>query len=169
MPGCVPNSHFRNPSAYEFSSSTVGPECQLPVDIILKSSNGILLEVVDFEETSETLSYLLRFMHKVQYPDLSELIGKRLFELADAAEKWRVLSAMAVCNAHILSNQTVLEKHPFECLSYSMKYGYPKVADVAAPYIIAESFNVVVKRLGHDRSVIYAWVCGLVLNLKYRY
>ena len=62
-------------------------------------------EVVDFEETSETLSLLLQFMHKVQYPDLSELTGKKLFMLADAAEKWRVLSAMAVCNAHILSNQ----------------------------------------------------------------
>ncbi|RXW19951.1 hypothetical protein EST38_g5917 [Candolleomyces aberdarensis] len=136
MPRCVFNSHFRNPSSYKSSSSTVGSECQLPVDIILKSSDGILLgghksnldmysegfppmgspppqpgppEVVDFEETSETLSYLLHFMHKVQYPDLSELKAKRLFALADAAEKWRVLSAMAVCNAHILSNQYARE------------------------------------------------------------
>jgi hypothetical protein len=113
---------------------TVGSECQLPVDIVLKSSDGAFLgghkanldiysegfpptglisgqpsalEVVDFEETAVTLSFLLHFMHKVQYPDLSELIGKELFALADAAEKWRVLSAMAVCNAHILSNRCV--------------------------------------------------------------
>jgi hypothetical protein len=54
--------------------------------------------------------------------------------------------------------RALIERHPFECLSYSLQYGYPKVADAAAPYIIAESFTAVVRRIGHDLSAIYAWV-----------
>ncbi|KAJ2913669.1 hypothetical protein MD484_g6745, partial [Candolleomyces efflorescens] len=115
-------------------------------------------EVVDFDETSVTLTCLLRFMHKVQYPDLSELTWTELLSLADAAEKWRVLSAMAVCNAHILSNRSLIEHHPFECLIYSLKYGYPKVGDLAAPYLIAKSFTTFEARIGHDRAAVYAWV-----------
>jgi hypothetical protein len=108
----------------------VGFECQLPIDIILRSSDQVLIgthaanleqwsegfppadgilkstdrqpEVVDLSEDAETLQTLLQCMHKSQYPDISTLDGEKLFELAHAAEKYRVHSAMALCFGQIL-------------------------------------------------------------------
>jgi hypothetical protein len=74
-------------------------------------------EVIDLEETSEALALLLRFMHKVQYPDTAQLSDEKLFALADAAEKWRVLSAVAICNAHIMSNPYVSLSCPFRAVA----------------------------------------------------
>lgn len=107
----------------------VGSECQVPIDIILRSSDEVLIgahaanleqwsegfppadvaqstdgkpEIVDLTEDAETLKTLLQCMHKAQYPDISTLEGDKLFALAHAAEKYRVHSAMAVCYSCIL-------------------------------------------------------------------
>ena len=50
------------------------------------------------------------------------------------------------------------QKYPFKCLVYALKYGYPKVADVAAPYTIPDCYDTVAKHIGHDRAATHAWV-----------
>lgn len=107
----------------------MGSECQLPIDIVLRSSDQVRIgahaanleqwseafppadsvskptdgqpEIVDLTEDAETLKTLLQCMHKAQYPDIPTLDGEKLFALAHAAEKYRVHSAMAVCHSVI--------------------------------------------------------------------
>lgn len=59
---------------------------------------------VTLSEDIETLKLLMQFMHKQKYANLSDLTGSRvrlLCSLGEAAEKYFVYSAMAVCNVHI--------------------------------------------------------------------
>jgi hypothetical protein len=97
-------------------------DCHLTVDLILKSSDGVLIgahkanlenysdgfppadttsdltEPVDLPEDSITLDILMQFTHKHAYPDIYPLRALELFSVADAAEKYMVHSAMAVAN-----------------------------------------------------------------------
>jgi hypothetical protein len=97
------------------------PECQIPVDVILRSSHGSLIgahkanlenysevfppsdsvstssEPVDLSETVATLNLLMHFVHKTQYPDILDLKEKELFALANAAEKYVMHNAMGMC------------------------------------------------------------------------
>jgi hypothetical protein len=65
-----------------------------PADSVIQPESP---EIVDVEEDAETLKLLLRCMHKSPYPDISSLEGSKLFDLATAAEKYRVHSVMALC------------------------------------------------------------------------
>ena len=100
-------------------------KCQLIVDIVLKSSDGVLIGAhkanlesftegllpsdgasdskkrVDLEENAGALKPLMQFAHRVPYPDLYSTPRQTLFGLANAAEKYKVYSAMAVANACI--------------------------------------------------------------------
>lgn len=103
-------------------------ECSLPVDVVIRSSDEVLIgahkanleqysegfpaadEVISVDgpvnltEDGETLKLLMQFMHKQRLPDLAGLTGSRvrlLFSLGEAAEKYFVYSAMAVCSVHI--------------------------------------------------------------------
>ena len=100
-------------------------DCQLVVDLTLRSSDGMLIGThkgnldiygdgfpaggtapdlalpVDLPEDAETLNILLQFTHKHPYPDIYPLPGPKMFDVADAAEKYMVHSAMAVANVCI--------------------------------------------------------------------
>lgn len=54
-------------------------------------------EVVDLTETSTTLELLFQYMYRQPQPILEGLDFKELSSLAEAAEKYRVFSAMEVC------------------------------------------------------------------------
>ena len=67
-------------------------------------------EPVDLSEDGETLSLLMQFMHKNRLPDLSNLVDRDsqkgrdfdlLYKLAEAAEKYMVYPAMAICKVRI--------------------------------------------------------------------
>jgi hypothetical protein len=103
--------------------------CTTPVDIVLRSSDHALIGAhkanleqfgegfpavdsvmddngpVDLTENGETLRLLMQFMRKHKLPNLSDLTGSRirlLFSLGEAAEKYFVYSAMAVCSVHVV-------------------------------------------------------------------
>lgn len=99
------------------------------MDITLKSSDGALIgahkanlelygeafppadafrgqdgpEIVELSERGDTLKLLLRFMHKGRYPDTSSLDAQAFYAFAEAAGKYEVYSAMAVCVERMLS------------------------------------------------------------------
>jgi hypothetical protein len=104
--------------------------CTLTVDIVLRSSDKVLIgahqanlaqfsegfpssdvvtapkEPVDLAESGDVLALLVHFMHKCRHPNLANLMKakpprKRLFALAEAAEKYMVYPAMSVCNLRI--------------------------------------------------------------------
>jgi hypothetical protein len=106
---------------------TLVTDCILPVDIVLRSSDQVLIgahqanlaqfsegfptpsdvkatdDPVDLTEDSLTLRLLVHFTHKQRYPNLS-ITGTpvgTIFSLAEAAEKYLVYSAMVACNMRI--------------------------------------------------------------------
>lgn len=104
----------------------MGELCQLPVDIVLKSSDNVLIgahktnleqwsegfpkaesvveddDPVELPENAETLKLLMTCMHNHQFPGLSGLAPYKLFDLARAAEKYEVNAVKAACNGHIV-------------------------------------------------------------------
>ena len=105
-------------------------ECTIPVDIVLRSSDKVLIgahqanlaqfsegfpspdavttsnEPVDLTETGDVLALLVHFMHKCRHPNLGQIMKegpprKTIFRLAEAAEKYMVYPAMIVCNLRI--------------------------------------------------------------------
>ena len=101
-------------------------ECTIPVDIVLRSSDHVLIgahkanlsqfsggfppvdtvtetgRIVDLSKDGKMLSLLMRFMHIQRYPDLIDNSDYRVLALAYAAEKYVVPSAAAVSSARIL-------------------------------------------------------------------
>ena len=106
-------------------SATVDAESHAPVnaadsDITVSSSDGVLFrvhkqnlsthsevipegdfstneEIVPLTETSETLELLFQYMYRQPQPDITDLPFEQLSMLAEAAEKYRVFSAMEIC------------------------------------------------------------------------
>ena len=54
-------------------------------------------EIVQLTETSSTLELLFQYMYRQPQPDITELPFEQLSKLAEAAEKYRVFSAMEIC------------------------------------------------------------------------
>jgi hypothetical protein len=116
----------------EFSFPSAVQGCLLEIDIILKSSDGthfgshvknletysggfppsefsnsntgtLVPEVVSLPESSVVLSLLLRYMHNQRQPNSSGFKFDILSQLAEAAEKYMVFSAIEVCKIHMKS------------------------------------------------------------------
>lgn len=176
--------------------------CNLPVDVVLRSCDKVLIgahkanldnfsdgfppcdlnsddrgsDAVEMTENSDTVKRLLHYVHKEQYPDVSCLLRKDLFRLADAAEKYVIHPAMGVCNMYILWVQgssvrrnilklivprsATVEKYPTSTLAYSFKHNYPKIADMAAPLTVFNNLDYMKLGLKHD-GALFAWVCSL--------
>ena len=58
-------------------------------------------EIVSLIETGDTLELLFQFMYPQRQPDLINMDFKQLAELAEAAEKYQVFAAMAICNVYM--------------------------------------------------------------------
>jgi len=86
------------------------------------------------------LDLLLQYMHRQRQPDLGDVDFQTLAELAEAAEKYEVYSAMTVYMGYAIKN------HAAEVLRYAFKYDYPKVMDVAAPLTINMSVQTAGQR-----------------------
>ncbi|KAJ2916135.1 hypothetical protein MD484_g4311, partial [Candolleomyces efflorescens] len=110
--------------------------------------------VIEVPETEATIKLLVHFMHKQRYPDLGDVPFVQLLDLAYAAEKYVVHSAMAVCNAYILMNTP---SYPLESLVYATKFCYPRIADAAAPYTIAHPMSSIRTAFGEDIAAFAAW------------
>lgn len=54
-------------------------------------------EIVPLTETATTLELLFQYIYRQRQPDLSRLKPQELAQLAEAAEKYEVYSAMEVC------------------------------------------------------------------------
>lgn len=110
---------------------TINIVCAPDSDITLESSDGVLykvhrknlelhsegfasadaisaasydsegLETVHLSESSAVLGLLLQYMYRQRQPDLTHVEFRILADLAEAAEKYEVYSAMTVCSMHM--------------------------------------------------------------------
>jgi hypothetical protein len=58
-------------------------------------------EIVQLTETSTTLNLLFRFCYPVRHPDVETLDFEVLADLAEAAEKYELYSAMNLCKIYM--------------------------------------------------------------------
>ncbi|PFH46148.1 hypothetical protein AMATHDRAFT_70475 [Amanita thiersii Skay4041] len=134
------------------------PECDLPVDVVIKSSDdkffgthAVNLAVfshafppaslassypastddpVCLTETGDVVELLLRCMHNQRQPDLLSPRSKVLIALAEAVEKYLVYPAMEICRLHM---NRLADIYPKEVFAYAVKHGYPELLDQTAP------------------------------------
>ncbi|KZP29122.1 hypothetical protein FIBSPDRAFT_885213 [Athelia psychrophila] len=83
-------------------------------------------EIVPLTESGETLELLFQFIYPHKYPDLKDVEFTQLAKLAEAAEKYQVYSAMAVCNFKM---RDAYQEHPHEVMMYAMTHGYADLMD----------------------------------------
>ncbi|KAF8638652.1 hypothetical protein AX16_010469, partial [Volvariella volvacea WC 439] len=94
------------------------------------SSQPTMGEVVQLAETGSTLELLFQFIYARQHhQNWKELKFDKLYALAEAAEKYEVYTAMALCKIML---EQFLKSYPHQLLAYATKHGYDKLADQAA-------------------------------------
>ncbi|KAF8328977.1 hypothetical protein F5887DRAFT_131777 [Amanita rubescens] len=110
-------------------------------------------EVVPMPEHSEVLDLLFTFMYPERQPNLKKISFRVLADLAEAAEKYEVFSAIATCNTHMVAET---EKHPLDILVYAAKHGYLELLDKAATMVIGQSLDSAIDRM--PPAIAIAWV-----------
>ncbi|CAA7263048.1 unnamed protein product [Cyclocybe aegerita] len=161
-------------------------DCNLTVDVILRSSDGesfgahqFNLEcysasfppaastttnspeemTVELTETAAVLRLILQYMHNVRQPDLSKVSFLVLSSLAEAVEKYLVFSAIDVCK--VFMDKLSKDDYPSEVLMYAAKHDYLDLADKAARLTLGKSDSEMVaaaEGLQAPALVILKWV-----------
>ncbi|KAF9560262.1 hypothetical protein CPC08DRAFT_479447 [Agrocybe pediades] len=78
-------------------------------------------------EPREVLEVLFDFIYPRRHPDLTGMLFSQLLPLADAAEKYKVYSAMAICQ---MCMRKFILTNPIDVFRHTSKYGYP--SDIVA-------------------------------------
>ncbi|KAJ7358372.1 hypothetical protein DFH08DRAFT_848348 [Mycena albidolilacea] len=86
-------------------------------------------EIVYLSEHSVVLDLLFQFMYCRPQPDLEALEFKTLASLAEAAEKYVVYAAVALCRMRM---KEFISAHPLEVLEYAVRHDHPHLANEAA-------------------------------------
>ncbi|KII91407.1 hypothetical protein PLICRDRAFT_38160 [Plicaturopsis crispa FD-325 SS-3] len=112
--------HHRNVSATSESLAA------LEIQSVLKG------DVTDLPESSEVLDILLQYMYPQRQPDLQSVSMSILKEVAEAAEKYEVFSAMEIAKLHMRKRLSTPGGPVWDILDYSTKHGYAEIMDEAA-------------------------------------
>lgn len=109
-------------------------------------------EVVQLSETAAALELLFQYMYRQRQPDLSCVPFETLAQLAEAAEKYQVFSAIEVCKMYMKAS---IPLHPVEVLAYAGRHDYATLCDEAAPLTINASVEDMSKHLGPATFIIW--------------
>ncbi|KAL1674035.1 hypothetical protein EV122DRAFT_221431 [Schizophyllum commune] len=153
--------------------------CDLPVDVVFKSSDGELLgahsrnlemygegfpavpngvadpEPASLTEPAKTLKTLLAFMHLLPQPRIRNLSCKSVLEIAEAAEKYGVHSATQVC-AIVLESKG--KECPSDVLRFALRHGYKELANTVAPYTLEFSVAEMKIMYKDDDFALMKWL-----------
>ncbi|KAG6835299.1 hypothetical protein H0H93_002991, partial [Arthromyces matolae] len=89
-------------------------------------------EIVDLPEDFETLEVVFRFVYPKLLPDLEKVNFRLLYNVAEAVEKYEVHIGKKMCCIFMKKHAT---SSPLHVLDYSIKHGYPEIANSAAPHL----------------------------------
>ncbi|KAF9477113.1 hypothetical protein BDN70DRAFT_838249 [Pholiota conissans] len=170
-------------------------DCSLPIDIVLRSSDGIELgahmrnlehyseafpqsgsvevnseaEAVTLDETGDVLELMLQFMHLTRQPELAKISFDLLSGLAEAVEKYMIYSAMSMCKLYM---GYALKEHPLDVLMYSSKHNYDMMANECAPLTLKYKSETVVRKANekclHDSFLLKWFRCRDIHNQAVR-
>ncbi|KAJ7431928.1 hypothetical protein B0H11DRAFT_824682 [Mycena galericulata] len=117
-------------------------------------------EIARLSETSEVLDLLFQFMYPQLQPDLQTLEFSVMDDLAEAAEKYMVFSALTLCR---MKMKYSIPKHALEILNFAVKHGHD-FADEAARQSISRGVGDAMKVL--DPDTFTTWVSQVwIINL----
>ncbi|KAF5367286.1 hypothetical protein D9615_010459 [Tricholomella constricta] len=103
-----------------------------------------IFDVVTLSESSSTLELLFQFIYHQPQPDLKGMESGVLFMLAEAAEKYRVYSAMNLCSIHLIKR---LPDHSEGILMHALKHNNQKIVARAAPLLLDRSLEDVLHNM----------------------
>lgn len=110
-------------------------------------------EVVPLTESAQILELLFTFVYPNPVPDVKKMPFGTLSDLADAAEKYRVFSAMAICCIYMTA---AVSDHPVEVLRYAVIHRYVELVDSAGPLALGKGTELVALSL--PTNAVVAWV-----------
>ncbi|KAI4525698.1 hypothetical protein K525DRAFT_191000, partial [Schizophyllum commune Loenen D] len=116
--GTLFNVHRRN-----LQSTTDGP---LAEDF--PATPGDIVQPI---EDASTLETLFAFVYPGVYPSLKDMPVEDFVKVADAAEKYRVAPAVAVCGL-IIENREIYREYPLLVIAYADRHGHWELLDRAA-------------------------------------
>ncbi|KAL1700043.1 hypothetical protein EV121DRAFT_273344 [Schizophyllum commune] len=113
-------------------------------------------DAADLTEDSQVLDIMFQFVYPGNLPLLDGVSPGLLFSVAEAAEKYRVAPAMALCHLQIrrisdLKDDCVLQK-----IAYAHRHGYIEYMDQIAPLSFPKSMKDALKAFGPGLLYI-AW------------
>ncbi|KAJ7577535.1 hypothetical protein C8J56DRAFT_798711, partial [Mycena floridula] len=114
-------------------------------------------EILALDENSKILQLLMEFMHPQELPDCSEIDFESLLDLAYAAQKYLIFSAMLVCK---IREPRFYEAHPIQIVYYALQHHYDSLINRVLPNGAALSMKLedVLKTGRMDVEFLAAWV-----------
>lgn len=109
-------------------------------------------EPVRLDDDSVTLELLFRFVYCEVYINLDAESFLVVAELAEAAEKYMVYSAMTVCRLYMKNKS---KEQPTIVMKYAARYNYKDILDVVAPYTVGRAVPVMKQIL--PESYLLPW------------
>ncbi|KAF8071467.1 hypothetical protein FPV67DRAFT_874709 [Lyophyllum atratum] len=124
-------------------------------DVVFRSSDGVLFRIhsknlefasdgfpppefstenqlVDLPEIARTLELMFRFVYPRLQPSLEGVNSDILSPLAEAVEKYQILTGKELCNVYM---SKTLPSNAVAVLDYSIRHNYPALANRAAPSV----------------------------------
>ncbi|KAL1706437.1 hypothetical protein EV121DRAFT_278874 [Schizophyllum commune] len=96
-------------------------------------------ETVQLTEDASTLETLFAFVYPGVYPSLKDIPVEDFVKVAEAAEKYRVAPALAVCGL-IIENRQIYREYPLLVIAYADRHGHWDLLDQARKALSITSF-----------------------------
>ncbi|KAI4520518.1 hypothetical protein K523DRAFT_316010 [Schizophyllum commune Tattone D] len=112
-------------------------------------------EIVHLTEDAKTLELLFAFVYPGAYPPLKELPIEEFSRLAEAAEKYRVAPALAVC-IFVIETRALFKDQPSVIMAYAHRHGHEDLLNQAVPYSLSATTVDACKAL--SLPLFAAWV-----------
>ncbi|KAF9473677.1 hypothetical protein BDN70DRAFT_925049 [Pholiota conissans] len=117
-------------------------------------------EPAQLPEPAKVLEILFQFIepppeaHGYRQPSVVEIEQSLFFQVAEAAEKYVVYSAMSNCMTYMRQLTTT---KPVEVLNHCTKHGYTDLADAAASQLLGVSLSTIAVNI-HSPDVLRRWL-----------
>ncbi|KAL1714427.1 hypothetical protein EV715DRAFT_209605 [Schizophyllum commune] len=105
-------------------------------------------DAADFTEDSQVLDILYQFVYPGNLPLLDSVSLALLFSVAEAAEKYRVAPATALCHLQIRRISDITEDCVLQKIAHAHRHGYVEYMDKIAPLSFPKSTNDALKAFG---------------------
>ncbi|TRM57750.1 hypothetical protein BD626DRAFT_513940 [Schizophyllum amplum] len=110
-------------------------------------------EPVTLSENDDTLELLFRFVYCEVHVDLDAIPFRSVAELAEAAEKYMVYSAMTVSYLYMKSHAN---ENALEVFEFAAKHNHRDLLNIAAPYTIGSDLRFLEPKV--SPSFVLPWV-----------